>query len=275
MMAGLWNRELLTRVISALALLPLVLFAVIYGRAPFLAMLVVAGGLMLFEWTRLTGVRPQLARAATIAFLLLLGAGAFLFSDQIRVRDATFAAVLSGMTLAALGLLFRWRDIVWICMGLVYVLVPIGALLYLRLAPDGAFWVLWTLAVVWATDIGAFFAGRIIGGPKLAPIFSPKKTWAGLFGGLALAMLAAWGGGELADQYWPDGLVDHLPPLLFAGGVSLLSQAGDLMESALKRRFDVKDSSRLIPGHGGLLDRVDGLIFAVVAVAVYWGMNYA
>ena len=274
-MAGLWNRELLTRVISALALLPLVLFAVIYGRAPFLVMLVIAGGLMLFEWTRLTGVRPLLARAAAITCLLLLGVGVLLFSDQIEVRDATFAAALSGLTLAALSLLLRWRDIVWICLGLVYVLVPIGALLYLRLAPDGAFWVLWTLVVVWATDIGAFFTGRIIGGPKLAPIFSPKKTWAGLLGGLALAVLAAWGGGELADQLWRAGLADRLPPLLFAGALSLLSQAGDLIESALKRRFDVKDSSRLIPGHGGLLDRVDGLVFAAVAVAVYWGMNYS
>lgn len=274
-MAGLWNRELLTRVISALALLPLVLFAVIYGQAPFLVLLVIAGGLMLFEWTRLTGVRPQLARAAAITCLLLLGIGALLFSDQTEVRDATFAAALSGLTLAALSLLFRWRDIVWICLGLVYVLAPIGALLYLRLAPDGAFWVLWTLVVVWATDIGAFFTGRIIGGPKLAPIFSPNKTWAGLFGGLALAILAAWAGGELADQYWRAGLADLLPPLLFAGAVSLFSQAGDLIESALKRRFDVKDSSRIIPGHGGLLDRVDGLVFAAVAVAVYWGMNYS
>ena len=274
-MAGLWNRELLTRIISALALLPLVLFAVIYGRAPFLVMLVTAGGLMLFEWARLTRVRPLLARAATITCLLLLGVGVLLFSEQIEVRDATFAAALSGLILAALSLLFRWREIFWICLGLVYVLVPVGALLYLHLAPDGAFWVLWTLVVVWATDIGAFFAGRIIGGPKLAPIFSPKKTWAGLFGGLGLAVLADWGGGELTEQYWRAGLADPLPPLLFAGALSLLSQAGDLIESALKRRFDVKDSSHLIPGHGGLLDRVDGLVFAVVAVAVYWGMNYS
>ncbi len=274
-MPGLWNRELLTRVISALALLPLVLFAVIYGRAPFLVMLVIAGSLMLFEWTRLSGVRPLLRRAATIALVLLLGIGVLVFPSQIEVRDATIAAALSGLTLAGLGRLFGWRDIVWIGLGVFYVLVPLGGLLYLRLAPEGAFWVLWTLIVVWATDVGGFFAGRIIGGPKLAPRFSPKKTWAGLFGGLALALLAAWGGGELAVLYWRAELDGLLPPLFFAGFVSLLSQAGDLTESALKRRFEVKDSSRLIPGHGGLLDRVDGLVFAVVAVAVYWGMNYS
>ena len=274
-MANVWNRELLKRVISALVLLPFVLFAVAYGGAPFLLLLIAAGGLMLFEWGRLTRVRPVLARAAAIACFLLLGLGAYLFSTQNEVREATFAAALAGLILAALSRLLGWRDILWICLGLVYVLVPLGALLYLRLAPDGAFWVLWTLVVVWATDIGAFFAGRMIGGPKLAPRFSPKKTWAGLLGGLGLAVLFSWGGGRLAAHYWRAELADLVPPLIFVLALSLMSQIGDLTESALKRRFHIKDSSRLIPGHGGLLDRVDGLVFAVVAVAVYWGINYS
>jgi phosphatidate cytidylyltransferase len=275
MMAGVWNRELLKRVISAVTLLPFVLIAVSYGGAPYLLMLVVAGALMLFEWARLTKAQPLLARSSAIACFLLLGSGAIMFSTQTEVRDATLVAALSGLTLALLSHLLGWRDILWICLGLVYVLVPAGGLLYLRLGPDGAFWVLLTLIVVWATDIGAFFAGRIIGGPKLAPRFSPKKTWSGLFGGLTLAILAAWGGGELAAHYWRAGMADLVPPALFIVALSLISQVGDLTESALKRHFQVKDSSSLIPGHGGLLDRVDGLVFAVVAVAVYWGINYS
>ena len=274
-MAELWNRELLTRVASALALLPLVVFAVAYGGIAYSVMVTIAGAVMIFEWGRLTAVAPRLGRAAAIAGLILLGVGAVLFQNQAAARDATIAAALSALTLAGISRLFGWRDLLWICLGLTYVVLPVGALIYLRLAPEGAFWVFWTLFIVWATDVGAFFAGRIIGGPKLAPRFSPKKTWAGFFGGLGLAVGAAWAVTTVTVRFWETAMPEIAPPLLLAAGLSLLSQVGDLTESALKRRFDVKDSSHLIPGHGGLLDRVDSLVFAAVGVAVYWGINYA
>jgi len=143
--------------------------------------------------------------------------------------------------------------------------LPMLALVALRSDPAyGLAAIIFLLIVVWTTDIGAYFAGRAMGGPKLAPRISPKKTWSGAIGGLVAAVVASalfvWF--LLPADLLPDTL---LPLILLAAVLSAVSQCGDLLESALKRRFDVKDSSRLIPGHGGLMDRVDALIVAAVA----------
>ena len=153
--------------------------------------------------------------------------------------------------------------------GVAYVAVPSASLIWLRELQfadhphGGAALVLYALLVVWATDIGAFFAGRRIGGPKLAPVISPNKTWAGLGGGMVAAAIA----GGICANFTP------YPPSWIAAmdlGVVLavISQAGDLFESWLKRRVGAKDSGTLIPGHGGLLDRVDGLVFTLPLFAL-------
>jgi phosphatidate cytidylyltransferase len=118
------------------------------------------------------------------------------------------------------------------------------------------------LLVVWVTDIGGYFAGRGIGGPKLWPRVSPKKTWAGAIGGFAASLVVASGFAAL-------GLGKTVPVLLVGAALSVASQLGDLFESAVKRRFGVKDSSHLIPGHGGLMDRLDGLVAAMVLAAIF------
>ena len=135
-------------------------------------------------------------------------------------------------------------------------------MLFRSAAPgNGLAIILWLLAVIWATDIGAYFAGRGIGGPKLAPRISPKKTWAGLAGGMIAA--GAVGATAAIVLDWPNapGVI------LFSIGLAVIAQGGDLMESAIKRAFKVKDSGSLIPGHGGLLDRLDGLMTAAPSVA--------
>src|ERR1019366_3892015 len=118
------------------------------------------------------------------------------------------------------------------------------------------------LLVVWGTDIGGYFAGRGIGGPKLWPRVSPKKTWAGAVGGFAASLVIAGG-------FAAFGLGKTGPLLLLGAMLSIASQLGDLFESAVKRRFGVKDSSQIIPGHGGLMDRLDGLVAAVVLAAIF------
>jgi phosphatidate cytidylyltransferase len=198
-----------------------------------------------------------------------------------------------------LGLLIFWEwyritqkngtDIPWLIAGLIYAIAPVAALIYLRNGDHGftaipsndprLAIVLAMIVVVVATDVGAYFSGRTIGGPKLAPRISPKKTWAGFFGGIIAAMIFL----AAAEYYLPfistkfmladpsDGAVSVflLNAGLFALPVSVVSQIGDLFESWLKRKFDVKDSSQLIPGHGGVMDRLDGLIFAASFVALY------
>jgi phosphatidate cytidylyltransferase len=167
----------------------------------------------------------------------------------------------------SVGLFLEWRAIVgnhvgWIGLGVVYALAAFAASIVVRLDPVWGFSALmFILLVVWMTDIGGYFAGRGIGGPKLWPRVSPKKTWAGAIGGFVLSLAVAAG-------FAMNGLGSLLPLLMIATVLTVLSQLGDLFESAVKRKFGVKDSGQIIPGHGGLLDRLDGYVFAVVAAAV-------
>ena len=135
-------------------------------------------------------------------------------------------------------------------------------LLWLAQEWTGRDLLLWIFAVVWATDIGAYVVGRWLGGPRLAPRWSPRKTWAGLLGGIVCAALAGWVAGHLL------GPPSVLPLVLLSAGLAIIGQFGDLAELVAKRRFGVKDSSALIPGHGGLLDRLDGLLAVIPAVAL-------
>lgn len=165
---------------------------------------------------------------------------------------AIFVAIGAGLIFAEWRSLTRGWGAPWFIGGVLYALLPAVALLWLRLPPDGGWIVLWVFIVTWATDIFAYAAGRSFGGPKLAPRFSPNKTWSGLVGGVAGATIFA---GLLVVQ---TGLPRVL--LLTAPLFALAAQAGDLFESAIKRRAGVKDASHLLPGHGGAMDRLDGLI---------------
>jgi phosphatidate cytidylyltransferase len=151
--------------------------------------------------------------------------------------------------------------------GVFYVGWPSVVLVWLRQHPDGRDWTLMLFAIAWSADIAAYAIGNLFGGPRLWPRFSPNKTWSGFLGGLAAAVLAA-----VLVAWWRPMALGHGPRgLAFAAAIGLVAglatMGGDLWESALKRRFGVKDAGRLIPGHGGLMDRVDGLMFAVIAVA--------
>lgn len=144
-----------------------------------------------------------------------------------------------------------------------YGLAALVALLWLRHQPvHGRETIVWLLACIWATDIGAYFVGRAAGGAKLAPTISPGKTWSGLVGGMAWAAVTS------AAVGYAFGLGETIALAVIGAVLAVVGQCGDLLESAAKRRAGVKDSGRLIPGHGGLLDRIDGLIAVLVAVGV-------
>jgi len=191
---------------------------------------------------------------------------------------ALVAAVLGGYVFAVLVagaatmMYFEWSRLVrgwgvgWHAAGFLYALAPALAVLWIREQPNlGLSMVVWVFVVVWATDIGAFFAGRAIGGPKLAPSISPNKTVAGLVGGMISAGLAGWAWVDFSGV--PSIFLWLAPPLAIA------AQAGDLFESWLKRRAKAKDSGTWLPGHGGLLDRLDGLVVvAPLAALVFAGI---
>jgi phosphatidate cytidylyltransferase len=174
------------------------------------------------------------------------------------------AAVLGLAVLS--GLMVRYGDTPksgWSYLGIFYVAFPGMALVVLRQdAVYGFGAILWVFLIVWAADILAYFSGRIVGGPRLAPRISPKKTWAGLAGAIIGSAFASF----LVGHFM--GLGRVWPLAVLAGALAIVEQAGDLFESLLKRHHGVKDSGRLIPGHGGVIDRVDGLIFVAVVAAL-------
>src|SRR5690606_21394577 len=177
--------------------------------------------------------------------------------------------VVLGLVAGAVLLLVAWRLslhrdalLAWLMGGLLYVVLPLWLLHWLRGDNvEGRDLVLWLLLVIWAVDSGAYAFGKALGGPKLAPRWSPNKTWAGLLGGAASAVLVGWLVAEVLSMETPGFLA------LVGGFLAFVGQGGDLLESAFKRHFGVKDTSHLIPGHGGVLDRVDGLVAATYPLA--------
>lgn len=253
------------RVLSALVLALPALAAVYVGGLLFDLLLGIVVLLMAFEWDRLcAGPRGASANAndpatwALVAAILAVIVAALLRAPALALwlTPAGFAAVF----LIARGI--GRRAPLLQALGALYIGIPFVALVWLRADPAaGAVTVFWLLGVVWATDTGALFAGRGIGGPKLAPVISPNKTWAGLAGGMLAAALvgaafALWHGAPVALA------------ALVSAGLAVVAQGGDLAESLVKRHFGVKDSGTIIPGHGGIFDRVDGLL----AVAPVWAL---
>lgn len=251
------------RIASALVIAPPVLAAIYFGT-PYVEIVILAmGAIAAWEWARLCGGgRPDLhgwVAVGTVAAALLAGCFA-------RYGLAAAIAGLGALTLA--GLLVRRRSpaAAWLPGGVVYVTAASLGLLYLRDRPaDGWQILFWLLAVIWATDTAGLIVGRTLGGPKLAPTVSPNKTWSGLAGGVIAAGIV----GAVAGWLWPGR--DPVMLAIASLGLALVAQAGDLFESRLKRRFGAKDSSRLIPGHGGMLDRVDGVLSVGLVVSlIFW-----
>jgi phosphatidate cytidylyltransferase len=244
--------DLAVRTIVGIALIAVAVGALLAGGVAFWALASVASLLMLAEWADLAKVSAahkrlaMFAASVPLAILSPWAAGPGFFVLGLIAGAAFFAAIVA-----------RRGHLGW---GVVYTILPALALMFIRNEPNGTVLTFWTMALVWATDTGAYFAGRTIGGPKLMPKVSPSKTWAGLGGGMAAALLTG-----LAFAHWggvPIGLA------LFSVVLAVVAQGGDLFESGLKRRAGVKDSGTILPGHGGVLDRLDGLVPVAPIVAL-------
>jgi phosphatidate cytidylyltransferase len=258
MTSAKWG-DLGVRTASAVVLIPAVIACAWFGGIWFKGFVLLLAGLIAHEWTSM--VHPK----NPAQYALHMGAalcGAIL-PDLVGVG----IALLVILGLAGVSIFFarneRSGSSMWSCLGIFYVGFPALALILLRGDSHYGFAaVLWVFLVVWSADILAYFAGRIIGGPKLAPVISPKKTWAGLGGAVAGSALVSF---IFACITQLNGIWSLA---ILAGCLAVVEQAGDLFESSLKRFHGVKDSGKLIPGHGGVIDRVDGLIAVVVAAAL-------
>lgn len=250
--------DLATRLAVALVLIALAFAALWAGGLGFWLVVTVIAILLIREWAALAGANEkgqrlsQYAISVPLAAMCPLAAGPGFLALGLVLGAAFFlAAVTRSGQLGG---------------GALYVGLPVLALVWLRAQPDGLLLTFWAMALVWACDSGAFFAGRAIGGPKLAPRISPNKTWAGFVGGIAGATLFAL---LLVLFFDLPAALAAVTPLL-----AIVAQLGDLYESHLKRRAGVKDSGNLLPGHGGVMDRLDALV-AVAPLAALMVMAFA
>ena len=253
--AGFLSHQLTLRILSALVLAVPVLGSVYVGSPAFELVISVAAVAMAWEWYRMCARDVHVVAAVAVALALLASVAA------VALAQIAVAMAVLGIGVVVVSLLSRCHA--WLSAGVFYLGLPCVAIVWLRNDPAaGRETIFWLLGLVWASDIGAYVFGRLIGGPKLAPAVSPNKTWAGLCGAIICAGVVGVASAAILDL---EGIW-HLA--LISAMLGATAQAGDLLESWVKRRFGVKDAGSLIPGHGGFLDRTDGLIAAVVITAL-------
>ncbi len=261
-----------TRIITALILAPAVIAAIYMLPSPWLACLLwLVAGAGAWEWAALAGLSSAPARGLYVGALTLLVALLYL-NPAVHIHWlmglGAFWLIALLVVLAYPGI-GRWA-VHGVTIGVAGALVLPGcviALLTIHQQPNGANWLLFSLLICWAADIGAYFAGRAFGHYKLAPAVSPGKTWEGALGGLLLTLIVCAGLLIAAGEF-------SLIWILVLVGLSGVSILGDLFESLLKRATGIKDSGQLLPGHGGVLDRVDSIL-AVAPFFALWTLLYA
>jgi phosphatidate cytidylyltransferase len=258
------SSDLKRRVPSAIVLILLAVGATWYGGFPFLLFWTLAALLVWYEWATIVGAEPRTNVIASGAIVIVISA-VFLAMGMTGAAVAMIFVGALGCGFMASG---NDRAQVWCGAGILYAsLVFIPAVL-LRADPKFGFLaIIWLYAVVWLTDIGGYFFGRFIGGAKLAPVLSPKKTWSGAIGGTLFGVLGGVTVATLANANVA------FMPIMIALFVSVFSQAGDIFESFVKRKFGKKDASGILPGHGGVMDRIDGFI-AAAALALLIGLAH-
>jgi phosphatidate cytidylyltransferase len=244
---------------SAIILAPLALGCLWLGRAPWAALIALGAAGCAAEWAGLCRVQPR-----SWPFILLPLGMAVVPLAALAAGGGWALILAAGFALIGWWVFGRDQRAAWLAAGFLYVAPAAIALVRLRHVHLVGRWdMLFLVLVIWASDIGAYLVGRLVGGPKLAPAISPGKTWSGAVGGLVAAGLVGAG-----VALWAGGRLPLAHCLAIAVILGTASQIGDLLESWLKRHFGVKDSGRSIPGHGGLLDRLDGMLTAAPAAAL-------
>lgn len=256
--------DLRKRALSAALLVPAAILCIWLGAEAWAALMAAAVALLGWEWVRLCGFSTRRLPGLAVPVAVLV-AGVLAVDGAMHAALGVLAASFAALWGVSAPRFRRALPGFWLGFGVLYIGLAGVSLIHLRGdAAAGLSNVLFLFLVVWSSDIGAYLAGRRFGGPKLAPAISPNKTWSGAAGGLVSAMAVGW----LAAYVMEPAMLPPLRVLLVAAILGVLAQVGDLFESWLKRRFHVKDTSSLIPGHGGLLDRLDGVLSAAPAAAL-------
>ena len=253
------NREMVIRIASAAVLVPVVLAATAHSLWSFMILLLGAAFILAWEWATLVRGTNRFGEPTFLVHLV-----AILTAIVCWGAGLSWAAI-GALVLGGLGavLMTPMPKRLMASLGVFYIGVPCLSLMWLRSDPQYGFYaVLFVFLVVWSVDSGALVFGRVIGGPRLSPKISPNKTWAGAVGGLLAGAIAGLAFAQLF------GGTDTIVLAVVALGLGAATLLGDLLESGIKRYFGVKDISGMIPGHGGLLDRVDGLLFAACVAAL-------
>jgi phosphatidate cytidylyltransferase len=242
--------SLLKRLATSLVLIPVVIGCVVVGYPLVYTLALLGAALLSWEWAQMVPNKHSSAYALTYFFVVTVA---------VLTASVAYTIVIGALALVLLLRLSKdetHRKL--LLLGVPYITIGMGAIVFL-FDHYGPWLVLWFLFLVWGVDTGGYVFGSTIKGPKLAPHISPNKTWAGLFGGMFFAMLISWGMCAFLGVSEPKYIAIYIG---YAAVLAVIAQIGDLIESAIKRHLGLKDSSNLIPGHGGMFDRVDGLIFA-------------
>lgn len=271
-----FSGELGLRIASGLVLALLALGSAWLGGYAFELFWLIAGLLVLKEWNDIQKIETRRRIFSLLASFVAYFVAVYMI-DQAENRGAPPGLIFFlPVILAAIILLFvgqgSIKDRIWYAAGPLYASGTLIPPVVLRLHPsDGGVAILWLFLCVWVSDIGAFFVGRKFGGPKLWPRVSPKKTWSGFIGGVVTGSLGAIGAVLYARSIWGDVWLGGTALVIVSVIAVLAAVAGDLFESAVKRRFGVKDSGSILPGHGGVMDRLDSFIFAsIFTFGVVW-----
>ncbi|MCF6199833.1 MAG: phosphatidate cytidylyltransferase [Hyphomicrobiaceae bacterium] len=254
-----WS-DLGQRLVSAVILAALVLTITYIGALPFALLIALGGGILCWEWAKIVR-KTDFDEMLVVHVISVLVSCGLVYMEQVSVA---LLVLLIGPAIKFLQ--SRDKEAIELgasLLGVPYIGLPVIAMIWLRSDMEYGFQlIIYLFVIVWSVDIFAYLSGRSFGGPKLAPSISPKKTWSGFIGGVSAGMIA----GVLFSQYLGNDKL--LPIAIMALAIGIFSQMGDLFESVFKRHYNVKDASNLIPGHGGLFDRVDGLLFAALLAAL-------
>ena len=263
LLTSLLGSDLRIRLISMLLLGPIILAIVWFGGLPYVVAVGICVTLMIHEWLTITLPIQNMTRNLAVLVFVFLGSVLTGFQEYFYALVCYAFSVIYVMFSPKFN-----KQKVWVVSGIFYVAFSATALLFLRGGEYGLQLIFGLVALVWAFDSGSYLCGRLLGGPKLWEAISPKKTWSGLIGGLVIGITVVSLMAYIAG-YERIGMI-----IFLAFIISIVAQFGDLAESSFKRKFNTKDSGSIIPGHGGILDRVDGLVVAAMFVFIV-GLLYS